>query len=92
MINIKNYYLLTFQTTMQLLKAEKEIKNKNIECIIVPTPRILSKSCCESIKIKEQDIEKIKKIKEQDIEKINYNCRIDHFINGRLEEFIETNI
>ena len=81
MINIKNYYLLTFQTTMQLLKAEKEIKNKNIECIIVPTPRILSKSCCESIKIKEQDIEKI-----------NYNCRIDHFINGRLEEFIETNI
>lgn len=81
MINIKDYYLLTLQTTMQLLKAEKEIKNNNIECMVVPTPRILSKSCSESIKIKEQDIENI-----------NYNCRIDHFINGRLEEFIETNI
>lgn len=81
MYRLKNYYLLTFPNTSQTLKVEKELKNKNIEHLIVPTPRILSKSCSESIKIKEEDIEKI-----------NYNCRKDHFINGRLEEFIETNI
>lgn len=81
MINIKNYYLLTFQTTMQLLKAEKELINNDIDCLIIPTPRVLSKSCSESIKIKEEDIDNI-----------FYDCKIDHFVDGRLEEFIETNI
>ena len=71
---LKNYYLLTFINTSQLLKVEKELKNKNVECLIVPTPRILSKSCSESIKIKEGDINKIQ-----------YDCRIDHFINNQLE-------
>jgi hypothetical protein len=75
MYKLKNYYLLTFQNITQLLKAEKELKNNNIECLIVPTPRILSKSCSESIKIKEEDIVNI-----------NYDCKINHFINGRLEE------
>jgi hypothetical protein len=71
MYNLKNYYLLTFQTTTQLLKAVKELADSNVECLIVPTPRILSKSCSESIKIKEEDIINIK-----------YNCKVDHFINN----------
>lgn len=75
MYNLKNYCLLTFVNTSQLLKAEKELKNNNIDYLIVPTPRILSKSCSESIKIKEEDINKI-----------NYDCKIDHFINNQLEE------
>jgi len=75
MYKLKNYYLLTFINTSKLLKAEKELKNSNIECLIVPTPRILSVSCSESIKIKEKDISKI-----------NYDCKIDHFINNQLEE------
>ena len=74
MYKLKNYYLLTFVNTSKLLKVEKELNNNNIECLIVPTPRILSKSCSESIKIKEEDIKKI-----------NYDCRIDHFINNQLE-------
>jgi len=75
MYKLKNYYLLTFVNTSKLLKVEKELKNNNIECLIVPTPRILSVSCSESIKIKEEDISKI-----------NYDCKIDHFINNQLEE------
>ncbi len=75
MIKLQNYYLLTFANITQTLKIEKELKNNNIECVIIPTPRILSKSCSESIKIKEEDINEI-----------NYDCKIDHFINNQLEE------
>jgi len=74
MYKLKDYYLLTFLNISYLLKADKELTSNNIEHLIIPTPRILSKSCSESIKIKEEDIKKI-----------NYDCRIDHFINNQLE-------
>jgi len=74
MYKLKDYYLLTFVSTSYLLKADKELSNNNIEHLIIPTPRILSKSCSESIKIKGEDINKI-----------NYDCKIDHFINNQLE-------
>ena len=74
MYKLKDYYLLTFVSTSYLLKAEKELTSNNIEHLIIPTPRILSKSCSESIKIREEDINKI-----------NFNCKIDHFIDNQLE-------
>jgi len=74
MYKLKDYYLLTFVNTSYLLKADKEMTNNNIDHIIIPTPRILSKSCSESIKIKEEDINKI-----------NYDCKINHFIDNQLE-------
>lgn len=72
MYKLKDFYLLTFKNTTQILKAEKELIQNNIDCLIMPTPRILSKSCSESIKIREEDINKIK-----------YDCKIDNLFKLR---------
>ncbi len=37
--------VLTFEGTMQALRAEKRIKGEAVECRLVPTPRELSSTC-----------------------------------------------
>ena len=41
--------VLTFEGTMQALRAEKRIKGEAIECRLVPTPRELSSTCALSL-------------------------------------------
>jgi len=47
--------VLTFEGTMQALRAEKRIKGGAIECRLVPTPRELSSTCALALTFSRKD-------------------------------------
>jgi Protein of unknown function (DUF3343). len=56
------YYILTFQNTLGAINGESELKERKIKIEIMPTPTSITKSCGISIKVKNEDIDEIKKL------------------------------
>ncbi|MHC1719100.1 MAG: DUF3343 domain-containing protein [Clostridiaceae bacterium] len=56
------YYLITFKNTHSAINAEKILKNKGIEVIVIPTPTTLTKSCGISLRIKPEDLPKASEV------------------------------
>lgn len=46
-----NYFILTFQSTHHVLKAERALLSKGIKLDIIPTPKDISSECGMSIRI-----------------------------------------
>ena len=53
------YYIVTFQNTHEAMKAERETVKKQIKVIVVPTPTYITKSCGISLKVDEENIQRI---------------------------------
>lgn len=58
----KEMYIIAFDSTHHAIKAEKEIKAKEINIKTIPTPREVSVSCGLSIKFDYNDLNRIKDI------------------------------
>ncbi|NLF46350.1 MAG: DUF3343 domain-containing protein [Syntrophomonadaceae bacterium] len=54
LINLKEYGVITFHSTSHALKAEKTLKKKQREIMVVPTLREISSSCGLSLKFRPQ--------------------------------------
>jgi hypothetical protein len=57
---MENYYIITFENTHGTLNGEAILKENKISTIIMPTPTYVTKSCGISLKIKEEDIDRVK--------------------------------
>jgi len=57
---MENYYIVTFKNTQGTLNAESILKENKISSVIMPTPTYITKSCGISLKIKEEEIERVK--------------------------------
>lgn len=63
------YYLITFKNTHSAISAEKIVKAKGFEVIVIPTPTTLTKSCGISLRIKPEDFPQLSDlIKSKEIE------------------------
>jgi len=56
---LNKYYIVTFQNTLEAMKAERQTIKKQIKVIVIPTPTYITKSCGISLKIEEENIESI---------------------------------
>jgi hypothetical protein len=54
------YYILTFENTHSAINAESVLKVNNIKGIVMPTPTFVTKSCGISLKLTEEELEKVK--------------------------------
>ena len=54
------YYILTFENTHSAINAESVLKANNIKAIVMPTPTFVTKSCGISLKLTEEELEKVK--------------------------------
>jgi hypothetical protein len=54
------YYILTFENTHSAINAESVLKENKIKATVMPTPTFITKSCGISLKITEDEINKIK--------------------------------
>ena len=48
--------ILTFEGTMQALRAEKQVKRAGVGCRLVPTPRELSSTCALALTFGRADV------------------------------------
>jgi len=62
LLNVKEFYLFTFVSTSNALKAESILKDQSIEFIVIPTLREISSSCGLSIKVRLDDMNKCRQI------------------------------
>ena len=68
MKTLNKYYIVTFQNTLEAMKAERETIKKQIKVVVIPTPTYITKSCGISLKIEEENIQSIfNLIKSEDI-------------------------
>lgn len=61
-MNMEIFNLIAFNSTNNAMRAEKELKNKDIEVKVLPVPREITASCGLSIKIKEEDLDKVREV------------------------------
>lgn len=54
------YYILVFNNTHEAMKAESVCKSEKIKSVMMPTPSYITKSCGISLKVNEDEFEKIK--------------------------------
>jgi hypothetical protein len=54
------YYILTFENTHSAINGESVLKANNIKAIVMPTPTFVTKSCGISLRLTEEEIEKVK--------------------------------
>jgi len=54
------YYILTFENTHNAISGESVLKENKIKAIVMPTPTFITKSCGISLRVQEDEIEKIK--------------------------------
>lgn len=54
------YYILTFENTHNAINAESILKENKIKAIVMPTPTFITKSCGISLRVLEDEVEKIK--------------------------------
>jgi transcriptional regulator GlxA family with amidase domain len=62
LLNLKEFYLFTFFSTSNALKAESVLKEQSFDFIVIPTLREISSSCGLSIKVRPADVEKCRQI------------------------------
>ena len=64
----EEYYFVTFKSTHDVLKFDKEVTLEGYKTIIMPVPRNISFSCGLAVRLGIEDIENIKQlIKEKSI-------------------------
>ncbi|MFT5872619.1 MAG: hypothetical protein ACI8WT_001552 [Clostridium sp.] len=56
---MNKYYIVTFQNTLEAMKAERETIKKQVKVVVIPTPTYITKSCGISLKIEEENIKSI---------------------------------
>jgi hypothetical protein len=56
---LNKYYIVTFQNTLEAMKAERETIKKQVKVVVIPTPTYITKSCGISLKIEEENIKSI---------------------------------
>lgn len=59
LLNLKKYFVITFNSTSHALKAERIMKGKQQEILLTPTLREISSSCGLSLKFKPEMLELI---------------------------------
>ncbi|MGD9637550.1 MAG: DUF3343 domain-containing protein [Alphaproteobacteria bacterium] len=57
MLNDNQYLIITFESNYLALKAEKELKQKQIKVEFIPVPREISSACGVCIKLQSKDTE-----------------------------------
>jgi hypothetical protein len=57
---MEKYYILTFENTHSAINGETTLKENNIKAIVMPTPTFVTKSCGISLRVSEEEIEKVK--------------------------------
>ena len=57
-----NYYIITFENTHGAISGESILKAIGINVVVMPTPTFITKSCGISLKVKEEDLEKVKEL------------------------------
>ena len=57
---MENYYIITFENTHSTLNGEAILKENKISSVMMPTPTYVTKSCGISLKIREEEIDKVK--------------------------------
>jgi len=62
LLNLTEFYLFTFVSTSNALKAESILKEQSFDFIVIPTLREISSSCGLSIKVRPADVEKCRLI------------------------------
>ncbi|MBK5241142.1 DUF3343 domain-containing protein [Clostridium sp.] len=67
---MNKYYIVTFQNTLEAMKAEREAIKKQIKVIVIPTPTYITKSCGISLKIGEENIQNIIELIKSEIIKV----------------------
>lgn len=79
-----NSFVLTFETTHKVFKAEKALNENKIKFDIIPTPKNISSECGVSIKINSEisDVQPIKTI----LNSLNINFKIFE-INTKMNDF-----
>lgn len=56
------YYILTFENTHSAINGESVLKEHKIKAIVMPTPTFLTKSCGISLRVTEEEVEKVKEL------------------------------
>lgn len=64
------YYILTFENTHNAINGESVLKENKIKVIVMPTPTFITKSCGISLRVTEDEIDKIKTLLFEDKIKI----------------------
>lgn len=59
---LTQFYLVTFENTSTAIKAEADLKKRNIRLAIMPTPTFITKSCGISIRVLADQGEEVKEI------------------------------
>lgn len=54
------YYILTFENTHNAMSGESVLKENKIKAIVMPTPTFITKSCGISLRVTDDEIEKVK--------------------------------
>ncbi|MGH4119119.1 DUF3343 domain-containing protein [Clostridium sp.] len=67
---MNKYYIVTFQNTLEAMKAEREALKKQIVLIVIPTPTYITKSCGISLKIGDENIQNIIELIESETIKV----------------------
>jgi len=80
---LKEYYLIIFENTIQVLIAEEEIKKERMKYKIIPTPTEIVKSCGLSILL--QDIASFSELNLKSEIKVKGIYSIE---NGKYKEVI----
>lgn len=60
LLTAKEYCVVTFQSTQCALLGEKHLVEKNVDLIVIPTPREISASCGLALKVFCNDIDMIR--------------------------------
>jgi hypothetical protein len=57
---MEKYYLLVFNNTHGAIKAESYLKSEGVNLRIMPTPTYITHSCGISIRLQEQEINRVR--------------------------------
>lgn len=64
------YYILTFENTHNAINGESVLKESNIKAVVMPTPTFITKSCGISLRVVEDDLNRVKTLIKDDKIKI----------------------
>ncbi|HZK87363.1 MAG TPA: DUF3343 domain-containing protein [Syntrophomonas sp.] len=88
LFDLAEFYLYTFVSTSNALKAESVLKNEQADFITIPTLREISSSCGLSIKIRPEHIEEYRLLLQDNkvaVEKIYHVNKVQK--KYRVEEY-----
>lgn len=57
---MEKYYILTFENTHNAINGESVLKVNNIKAAVMPTPTFISKSCGISLRVSEEELDRVK--------------------------------